>query len=200
MAADVTPETHAALPTDRPMRAHARRNRDELLASARRALAATDSDRAVSLEGIARDAGVGIGTLYRHFPTRQALFEAVYGSQLDDLTAGADELLATHPPAIALREWIGAYADFARTKRGVHETLKAGMAAGRLNPSTTRARINAAVEPLLSAGAADGTLRKDITADDVTTMLVGIFLATATSPDGEQTTRLLDLLMAALRP
>jgi len=200
MSADVTPETPGALPTDRPMRAHARRNRDELLAAARRALAATDSDRAVSLEGIARDAGVGIGTLYRHFPTRQALFEAVYGSQLDDLTAGADELLATHPPAIALREWIGAYADFARTKRGVHETLKAGMAAGRLNPSTTRARINAAVEPLLSAGAADGTLRKDITADDVTTMLVGIFLATATSPDGEQTTRLLDLLMAALRP
>ncbi|WP_370526008.1 TetR/AcrR family transcriptional regulator [Cellulomonas sp. JH27-2] len=188
------------LSTDRPMRAHARRNRDELLAAARRALAATDSDGAVSLEGIARDAGVGIGTLYRHFPTRQALFEAVYGSQLDDLTAGADELLAAHPPAIALREWIGAYADFARTKRGVHETLKAGMAAGRLNPSTTRARINAAVEPLLSAGAADATLRKDITADDVTTMLVGIFLATATSPDGEQTTRLLDLLMAALRP
>ena len=200
MAEHVTPEIPDAATTDRPLRAHARRNRDELLAAARRALAETDSDRSVSLEGIARDAGVGIGTLYRHFPTRQALFEAVYGSQLDELTAGAAQLLETQPPAIALRRWIGTYADFARTKRGVHETLKAGMAAGRLNPSTTRARINAALAPLLAAGASDGSLRTDITADDVTTMLVGIFLATATSPDGEQTARLLDLLMAALRP
>jgi len=200
MAEHVTPEIPDAATTDRPLRAHARRNRDELLAAARRALAETDSDRSVSLEGIARDAGVGIGTLYRHFPTRQALFEAVYGSQLDELTAGAAQLLETQPPAIALRRWIGTYADFARTKRGVHETLKAGMAACRLNPSTTRARINAALAPLLAAGASDGSLRTDITADDVTTMLVGIFLATATSPDGEQTARLLDLLMAALRP
>lgn len=178
-----------------PLRAHARRNRDKLLVAARAAFAA-DGDGA-SLEGIARAADVGIGTLYRHFPTREALVEAVYAAELDQITAAPAALLEAHPPDRALRLWMDQYAGFVAAKRAIMGTLRAGWASGRITPPT-RERITAAIESMLRPAAEAGTLRGDVEADDVTAMLLGIFLSTTVSETPERTGRLLDLLFDAL--
>lgn len=185
------------IPPDRPLRADARRNRDAVVAAARAAFAAAGDS--VPLEGIARDAGVGIGTLYRHFPTREALVEAVYAAELDDVTASAPALLAELPPDAALRAWMDRYAEFSARKRGMIGTLRAGWSAGRVTPGT-RDRVNAAIGAILGAGKRSGAFRDDVEADDVTSMLLGVFLATAASGPTGQTRRLLDLLVDAVRP
>ncbi|WNI30091.1 TetR/AcrR family transcriptional regulator [Streptomyces sp. ITFR-6] len=188
----------------RTPRADAQRNRDKLVRVAGAAFASADGT--VSLEGIARDAGVGIGTLYRHFPTREALVEAVYAAELDDVAASAPALLRELPPDAALRAWIERYAAFIATKRGMADTLRAGWASGRIATSATRERITAAIATILTAGAEAGTgadagaLRADVEPDDVTVMLLGIFLAGAAAHTSEQTGRLIDLVMDALRP
>ncbi|GAB5897066.1 TetR/AcrR family transcriptional regulator [Mycolicibacterium mageritense] len=174
-------------------RADARRNRERLLASAAAAFAAADGP--VSLEAIARDAGVGIGTLYRHFPNREALVEAVYSAELAEVAASAVELLDRHPPVIALRRWMDRYAAFVAAKRGMAESLQAMFASGVVQPSQTRDSVFGAVTTLLDAGAHDGSLRDDVGADDVVSSLIGIFLA---SRSAEQAARLLDLLVDGL--
>ena len=185
------------IPPGRPLRADARRNRDAIVAAARAAFAAADDS--VPLEGIARDAGVGIGTLYRHFPTREALVEAVYAAELDDVTDSAPALLARFPPDAALRAWMDRYAEFSTRKRGMIGTLRAGWSAGRITPRT-RERINTAIGTILEAGTRSGAFRDDVEADDVTSMLLGVFLSTAQSGPTGQTWRLLDLLVDAIRP
>lgn len=181
--------------TTRAPRTDSVRNRDKLLAVARAAFTAAAGP--VSLEGVAREAGVGIGTLYRHFPTREDLVEAVYATQLDEVTASAATLLRELPPDAALRAWMGNYAAFFTTKRGMIDTLRAGWATGRITTPNTRERLTAAIATLLSAGAETGSLRTDINPDDLTLMLLGICTAAADAPD--QVTRLLDLVMDALR-
>ncbi|WP_410667599.1 TetR/AcrR family transcriptional regulator [Amycolatopsis sp. cmx-4-68] len=180
------------------MRSDARRNREKLLAVARAAFAAADGP--VALEAIAREAGVGIGTLYRHFPTREELVDAVYAAELDDVTASAGALLARSSPEVALRAWMDRYAAFVETKRGMADVLRAGVASGRIATPLTRRRISGAVAALLEAGARAGTLRADADPEDVTTMLLGVFLATSAAHTPEQTGRLLDLLVDALSP
>lgn len=182
----------------RPLRAHAQRNRDKLVAVARSAFAA--SDDTVPLENIAREAGVGIGTLYRHFPTREALVEAVYAAELDELSACVPDLLERLPPQVALRAWMERYAAFAVMKHGMADALRAGQAAGRIPTATTRERITAAITAFLDAGAATGALRADVGPEQVTMMILGIFLATAALDTPEQIGRLLDLLVDALHP
>ena len=183
---------------ERPVRADARRNREKLVAVARAAFAAADDT--VPLEGIAREAGVGIGTLYRHFPTREALVEAVYAAELDDVTGSAPALLEALPPEAALRAWMDRYAAFVAAKRGMVDTLRAGWASGRLATPVTRERITAAVAVILAGGARTGAFRQDVGADDVTAMVLGVFLSTSASSTPEQTGRLLDLVVDALRP
>ncbi|WP_329139021.1 TetR/AcrR family transcriptional regulator [Streptomyces sp. NBC_01476] len=195
-----TPGVPAGPPTgaDRPARADVRRNREKLLAAARAAFTAAD-DR-VALESIARDAGVGIGTLYRHFPTREALVEAVYAAELDDVATSAPALLAELPPDAALRAWMDRYAAFVETKRGMIDTLRAGWASGSMATPTTRERVTAAITTIVAAGARSGSLRADVDPEDVTAMLLGVFLSTAASDTPERTRRLLDLVVDALRP
>ncbi|WP_055468747.1 TetR/AcrR family transcriptional regulator [Streptomyces ardesiacus] len=183
---------------ERPLRAHARRNREKLVAAARAAFTAADDT--VPLDGIAREAGVGIGTLYRHFPTREALVEAVYAAELDDVTAGAAALLEELPPDRALRAWMERYAAFVATKRSMLNTLHIARASGRLATPATRERITAAIGTMLAEGARAGTLRADVAPDDVTAMLLGVFLSTAADDEAERTRRLLDLVVDALRP
>jgi len=166
-----------------------------LLAAARAAFAGSAAP--VSLEAVARAAGVGIGTLYRHFPTREALVEAVYGAELDDVTASADALLAELPPSVALRAWLNRYAEFVATKRGMVDTLRAGWASGTIATPTTRERITGALGAFLSAGAESGSLRADVDPGDVTLMVLGALLA---MPTPEQADRLFDLVLDALRP
>jgi AcrR family transcriptional regulator len=176
------------------IRSDARRNRERLLDAAAAAFGAADG-HPVSLESIARDAGVGIGTLYRHFPSREALVEAVYRAELAELSASASELLKQHPPKAALRRWMDRYASFVAAKRGMAESLRAMVDSGAVELSQTRASTIGAVDMLLRAGADDGSLRIDVRADDVVSSLLGIFLATG-SPD--QTGRMLDLLVAGV--
>lgn len=174
-------------------RSDARRNRERLLEAATAAFTARGAS--VSLESIARDAGVGIGTLYRHFPSREALVEAVYRAELVDVAAAAAQLLKRHPSGVALRRWMDRYASFVAAKRGMAESLHALFEAGAVQRSQTRDSITGAVDMLLKAGAEDGSLRSDVRADDVVSNLVGIFLV-SDSPD--QTSRLLDLLVAGV--
>jgi AcrR family transcriptional regulator len=180
------------------VRAVAQRNREKLVAVARAAFAATPDP--VPLEGIAREAGVGIGTLYRHFPTREALVEAVYAAELDDVATSAPALLAQFPPEVALRAWMDRYAAFVSTKRGMLDTLRAGWAAGRIATPKTRERITEAIATILAEGARAGSLRADVDAEDVLAMLFGVFYSTAAGDASEQAGRLLDLVLDALRP
>ncbi|MFB8272403.1 TetR/AcrR family transcriptional regulator [Streptomyces sp. NPDC055955] len=198
-SAGTPPAADGAGRPERPLRADAQRNRENLVAVARAAFAA--SDGTVALEGIAREAGVGIGTLYRHFPTREALVEAVYAAELDDVTTSAPALLEEFPPDVALRAWLDHYAKFTATKRGMIDTLRAGWASGRITTPTTRERITAAIGTILAAGAAAGSLRGDVDPDDVTAIVFGAFLSAAATGDAaEQTGRLLDLVVDAVRP
>ena len=175
-----------------PARADARRNRERLLTAAAAAFAA---EAPASLEAIARDAGVGIGTLYRHFPTREALIEAVYRAELVAVSASASALLQRHSPVEALRRWMDRYATFVATKRGMAESLRAMFDSGTVAPSETRGAVVAAVDTLLRAGVEDGSLRSDVRADDVVTNLLGVTLA---SGSRAQSKRLLDLLLDAI--
>lgn len=187
-----------AITGERPQRTDARRNRDHLIAVARSIFATADDT--VSLESIARAAGLGIGTLYRHFPTREALVEAVYTAELDDVVAGAHVALDRLPADLALRDWLDRYAAFSTTKHGMIDTLRAGWASGRIATSSTRERVTGAVATILAAGAQSGTLRDDVQPDDVTAMLLGVFLSTAAGGFSDQTARLLDLMVDGLRP
>ena len=178
------------------MRADARRNRDRLLEAARRAFS---SGGEVTLETVARQAGVGIGTLYRHFPTREALVEAVYRGELARLRDTAGELLASRAPDVALRSWMDGFADYVTAKHGMAETLRAIAATGTISPAQTQQTLTATIKGLLDAGAAAGTLRDDVPAGDVLASLTGIFLAAGAPGQRAQAGRLLDLLMDGLR-
>jgi len=180
----------------RPLRADAQRNRDRLLEVAVRALSRGGPE--VTLDAIAKEAGVGIGTLYRHFPTREALIDAAYRSELARLCDSAGDLLRDLPPDHALRAWMDRFADYMTAKRGMGDALRALIASGGDPFSESRDRLTAAVTELLRAGAAAGTLRPDVSPDDVLVGLNGISLAT--DPERrDQAGRLLDLLMDGLR-
>ena len=181
----------------RPARADARRNREKLVAVARDAFATADGT--IALEAIAREAGVGIGTLYRHFPTREALVEAVYAAELDDVTATAPALLEELPPVQALRAWMDRYAAFVETKRGMADVLRVSLASGRIGQPVTRKRITAAIGTILDAGVRAGTVRAGVDAEDVTLMVLGVLLATAAEQDPGRTGRMFDLIVDALR-
>ncbi|QKV79867.1 TetR/AcrR family transcriptional regulator [Amycolatopsis sp. Hca4] len=181
----------------RPVRSDARRNRDKLVAVARSAFAGAEGP--VALEAVAREAGVGIGTLYRHFPTREALVEAVYAAELDDVTGSAALLLERLAPEAALRAWMDRYAAFVATKRGMADALRASVASGRIATPATRARITGAIGLILEAGVKAGTLRAGVQAEDVTLLVLGVFLSTADELDSERTRRMLDLVADGLR-
>jgi len=191
------PTAPGGAPASRRPRADAARNRERLIEAASAAFATGAKE--VSLEAIARDAGVGIGTLYRHFPTRDALVEVVHRDGLATVLARADELLAEHDPATALRLWMDDYAQFVARKRGMAESLRALSKAGVIAASDTHARISDTLQKFLDGGAAAGTLRSDVQAEDVATTLVGVFLASHDFPRSEQTGRMLDLVFAGIR-
>lgn len=185
-----------AIRAPRRPRADAARNRAAILEAARCAFTAAGED--ASLEGIARSAGVGIGTLYRNFPTREELVAAVYASELDGVLATVPELLARHAPDVALRAFLDTYAGFIATKRGMAESVRAGAIRSAAESAGTRRRVNEAVGVILAAGMEQGVFRPGTEADDVTAAMIGVFLTTANSADPEQTGRLLDLLVRGL--
>jgi AcrR family transcriptional regulator len=180
----------------RPLRADAQRNRTRLLEAA---VIAFSHDPDVPLDKIAREAGVGIGTLYRHFPTREALVEAAYRNELARLCDSADEMLAARPPDIALREWMGRFLDYMATKRGMAEALRALIASGANPYDQSRARLTTAITSLTEAAKTAGLVRGDTNPDDILASLSGVCLAAGEPGQREQVRRLLDLLMDGLR-
>ena len=181
----------------RTLRADARRNRDRLLSVAVRAFSQDGPD--VTLDAIAKDAGVGIGTLYRHFPTREALIEAAYRSELARLCDAVPDLLQDMPPDEATRAWMDRYIEYMTTKRGMAGALRAVIASGGTPYAQSRDRLTTAITSLLQAGAAAGALRADIEPGDVLASLSGISLAAGEPAQRDQARRLLDLLMDGLR-
>ena len=169
-----------------------------LLAAATRAFASSEAEP--SMRAIAREAGVGIATLYRHFPTRESLVNAVYQDQLQRLTLGARELLRQLPPATAMRRWMDLFADWLATKHGMLDTLLAMIESGEIAHAETRAELLDAITTILDAGAAAGDLRTDVSAEDIAASLLGILTAAFRRGNQPQANRLLDLLMDGLRP
>lgn len=155
--------------TDRPLRADARRNHERIVEAATEVFA--DSGASASFEEVARRAGVGSATLYRRFPTRAALFEAVYAEQVEHLLeAPLDEVGS---PVQALDAWLRRFVDFIIGKRAFAEE----MAHDTPLVHDARRRIYGTAEPLLAAAQASGGIRTDVTADDVLRMLSGVGLA-----------------------
>lgn len=185
------------MPATRPLRVDAQRNRDRLLDAAVRAFSQEGPD--VTLDAIAKDAAVGIGTLYRHFPTREALVEAAYRNELARLCDAVPDLLQTMPPDEAMRTWMDRFVDYMTTKRGMADALRALIASGGNPYAQSRDRLTAAITTLLQAGAAAGTVRSDIEPGDVLVSLSGVSLAAGEPAQREQARRLLDLLMDGLR-
>jgi len=183
----------------RPLRADAARNRERLLSSAVRALSSSAGPE-VTLESIAKDAGVGIGTLYRHFPTREALIEAAYRSELARLCDAVPGLLADQAADRALRTWMDRFVDYMTTKRGMADALRTVIASGGNPYATSRDQLLAALTGLLEAGAADGLIRADVDPADVLASLSGVTLAAGEPAQRDQAGRMLDLLMDGLRP
>jgi AcrR family transcriptional regulator len=182
----------------RALRADAARNRDTLLWVATRVFASSEAEP--SMRAIAREAGVGIGTLYRHFPTRESLVDAVYQDQVKRLILGARELLEQLPPAAAMRRWMDLFADWLATKHGMTGTLLAMIESGEIAHTQTRAELLEAISAILEAGRAAGDLRPDVTAEDVAASLVGIISVAGKPGQHAQATRLLNLFMDGLRP
>jgi AcrR family transcriptional regulator len=179
------------------MRADAARNRERLLDAAVRAFASEGPG--ATLDQIAKEAGVGIGTLYRHFPTREALVEAAYRNELARLCDAAPELLAAHAPDRALRIWMDRFVDYMTTKRGMADALRAVIASGGNPYAHSRDRLVEAVTAFLAAGREAGVLRDDVEPVDALTTLSGISLAAGEPEQREQAGRMLDLLLDGLR-
>jgi len=182
----------------RAPRADAARNRDMLLWAATRAFATAETEP--SMRAIAREAGVGIATLYRHFPTRESLVSAIYQDQVERLTAGARDLLGEFPPAEAMRRWMDLFGDWLVTKHGMLDTLLAMVESGAMANAQGRGELLEAINSILDAGRSAGDLRADVTAEDIAAALVGIFTVAGQPPSHIQAGRLLNLLRDSLTP
>ena len=170
-AAEGLEELRSSRP-DTGMRADAKRNYERLLAAASAAFTERGSDD-VSLEEIARRAGVGIGTLYRHFPTRPALLQAVYRDQVEALGLLAGKLIAAESPSDALAEWMRALVDFSISKRGLTRELLGDSPVLPVCKAVVRESSNALVERAQRAG----VVRADITGSDLQRMAHGLVTA-----------------------
>jgi AcrR family transcriptional regulator len=190
-------ELDPARATDRGLRADARRNRDALLAAG----AAVFADRGpeASLEEIARRANVGIGTLYRHFPDRDALTEAVYRHEVERLCDGAEPLLAENPADVALATWMRNFAAYAATKRGMMVSLKSALGPDSELFTYSHRRIREAIGALLDAASAEGSIRSDVDSEALLAGMRGICMAGDTPDDAARTALLIDLLVDGLR-
>ncbi|MEV6127811.1 helix-turn-helix domain-containing protein [Streptomyces violaceusniger] len=180
----------------RPLRADAQRNREKILSAAVRVFAEEGLD--AHLERIAKEAGVGTGTLYRNFPTRELLIEAAYRNELARLCDAAPELLATLSPGEAMRAWLGRFMDYANAKLGMADALR-GVVASGVNPyAQSHEMIQDALARLMDAAVTAGVIRSDISATDMFAALSGIALASGKPEQREQADRLLDLTLDGL--
>jgi AcrR family transcriptional regulator len=178
----------------RPKRADARRNYDQLIAAAREAF--TERDKSASLEDIARRAGVGIGTLYRHFPTRSDLIEAVYVEEVEALARAADDV-TDREPWDALVTWLHGFVGYIATKQALADELFA-VAEHKIEVfANCRALLDSAGQPLLERAQKAGEVREDATIADIIRMASAIAKMPAAEPG--QIERVLDMALDGLR-
>jgi AcrR family transcriptional regulator len=181
----------------RKPRADAERNRVRLLETAKAVFAEKGS--AASLDEIARIAGVGAGTLYRHFPTRDALVAAVYRNETEQLVAAARRLAETHPPVMALREWLLLFVDYMATKHGMHEVLNSIVGGASDLYLASTAQVKQAIAKLVDRAVASGDIRLDLDPLDLLRALAGV-ANTGLRPNGERAAKsLVDILIAGVR-
>jgi AcrR family transcriptional regulator len=181
----------------RKPRADAERNRTRLLETAKAAFAKKGSG--ASLDEIARTAGVGAGTLYRHFPTRDALVAAVYRNETEQLVAAADRLAKTHPPVTAFREWLLLFVDYIATKHGMYEVLNSIVGGTSDLYSASTAQVKQAIAKLVDRAVASGDIRLALDPLDLLRALAGV-ANVGLGPDGERAAKnLVDILIAGVR-
>jgi AcrR family transcriptional regulator len=173
------------------LRSDAQQNKDGLLHAAVRAFS---KDANASLEGIAKAAGVGIGTLYRHYPTRESLVEAAYRKEIEKLCELAPRLLSKHPPDVALARFLDHFIDHMEAKRGMIEAVRAAIVGAGTPQNESLVMVTNAVLPLVEAGRAQGLLRADVTVRDFIIAKGAVAMA---HPDNAR--RLAVLLMDGLR-
>lgn len=189
------PSDTATAPTSqRPLRADARRNYDRLIAAAREVLVGQGAD--VSLEEIARRAGVGIGTLYRRFPNRLALLEAVYREEVDELVGHSRALRDSEPPWEALASWLTRYVRYAATKRSLFQELAEAVGKDSDLITYSRRAIQDAAGSLVQAGQAAGVGRPEVVAADLLRLVGGCMLMPGA--DGDQQDRMLQIVLAGI--
>jgi AcrR family transcriptional regulator len=187
--------TKRSQPPQRKPRADAQRNRESILEVAKKAF--TRSGANTSLDDIANEAGVGPGTLYRHFPTREDLLQAVYRSEMEKLAAAEGKFAQTMPPIEALRAWLLLFVDAIETKQIIAPVL---MADPKKVFASSYAQINDALRALVNRAIQSGDLRKDVDPTDLLRALVGV-AHVATIPDWQQSARrLVDILIIGSRP
>jgi AcrR family transcriptional regulator len=178
----------------RPKRADARRNYEKVLATARDAFA--EGGEATSLEEIARRAGVGIGTLYRHFPNRQALLEALYANEVEELSRSTEQLDGLDPWE-ALNSWFERLMGYLATKRALHAELTNYLDPDAPLFQTSRAALFAAGEPLLKRAQDARVVRDDVDFSDVLHMVIGIGKLPTSDP--EQIEHIIRIALDGLR-
>ena len=180
----------------RPLRADARRNRDRLVAAAREAFAVHGVE--APLDDIARQAGVGPGTLYRHFPTRPDLLAAVYRDDVETLTERARTATADLPPQEAVAVWLRLLLEHAKQKQGLGAALKTMLAGDAETFTYCRTVLRGGLDETLSAAREAGVLRPDATTDDILRLVHGLGTALASTP--QDADRLLGFVLDGLRP
>ena len=189
--------TDRSIARARRPRADAVRNRERVLAAAKAVFSGGGRD--ASLEAVARDAGVGIGTLYRHFPTREALFEAVYRREVETLSELAEQLQREAAPVEALRRWLRSNVEFAATKKGMSAALTLAAHGSSELSAYTFDRLSKAVGALLDRAVAAGEIRADISPEDLLRTLAGMYYMH--DQPGWQTSvvRMIDVVVDGLR-
>jgi AcrR family transcriptional regulator len=182
----------------RKPRTDAQRNRERILEVAKEAFAQSGAN--TSLDDIAKQAGVGAGTLYRHFPTRDELLQAVYQTEVKKLAAAEQKLAETLPPIEALRAWMLLFVDYIATKQIIAAALNTLVGGSSKVFEASRAQAQGAIRSLVKRAIKSGDIRKDLDPVDLLRALVGV-ANVATSPDWQQSARrLVDILILGSRP
>jgi AcrR family transcriptional regulator len=182
----------------RKPRTDAQRNRESILEVAKEAF--TRSGANASLDEIAKEAGVGAGTLYRHFPSRDALLEAVYRTEVEKLAAAEQKFAQTMTPVEALRAWMLLFVDYIAAKQIIAPALNTLVGGPSKVFEATRAQIQGAINALVKRAIKSGDIRRDLDPFDLLRALIGVSNV-ASSPDWQQSARrLVDILIAGSRP
>ena len=190
--------TKRSKPNQRKLRTDAQQNRDRILEVAKEAFTRFGAN--TSLDDIAKQADVGAGTLYRHFPTRDALLEAVYRSEVEKLAAAERELSSKLPPVEALRAWMLLFVDYIAAKHIIAPALNTLVGGPSRLYEGSRALVQGAVQSLVKRAVESGDIRPDLEPFDLLRALIGVSNV-ATSPDWQQSARrLVDILIAGSRP